>query len=1036
MKKYAPLLFLALFQSALFADTYYWHGVTSDFNRAGNWTSNQDGTGSHPASSGDEDFSSDVLSGWTFINTNTDPAYGEYSLTENTDALTLKSRGVDIWESTNHFSAIARDDINGSFDVSVLVSSQTNTDPWAKAGIMAANDITNLSSGGFVIIAVTPQQGVTLQWSGSAAGELNQSATTFNSVVAPVYVRLVKNGTQFTGYYKSNLGDAWTQVGWAVTPVATGTDSEIGLFMTSHDNGEQGTVVMDDFSTGMGTFDMAGHNFYFNGYGAGADANCVMSADVTLNTINWQDYNGDFSHNGKAMYITGDAVSDEHVTYSGKSGAKMEFTASTDQTIIPWPNKEHPAIIHSGTGTLEIQAFPLTAQNFLQTAGGLDFNNNNVYITSSGDFTIENGTSSTMSGMNGIFIQASGGSILLKGQPGNLLNLNPGEYWSVEAGNTLTAYYVSMLKCNANVNTGYAYYSNDLGGNNNWTFDAAPPTTTYYWHGNCSSDFNDVCNWKSNKDGTGTNPSSSDFSSLVLKFNGTGPNSDDPCMMTANATAKAIELIDYTGTLDVNGKDITLSGDFKIIGGTAGTISNLGGSNIQIGGDAIFNGTSGNKLALNPQSLWTIYSTGALLANLTKIANSEAKGSQGNATDSDDEGGNIRWNFGGGGGPLATLIQINTSTSGANVQDDVADFPLLVRLTDENFDFSSADENGDDIRFETLSGTPIPYEIEDWDSNNSKASLWVLVPLVKGNTENQFVSMFWGDPNADPESNGEDVFNSSNGFGAVWHLDEEGNSTVDGFKDATNNNNHAQGERMDGSNDEAAVISRGQKLDGNEEFIKANKIQVYGNAAYTISAWIKGTDGQADQRFYCEGSSFTNTPLFTIGTDASGSNAALDIFLRDDDDDYLLNHVNSDMDVFDNLWHHIAWVDNNGAYTMYVDGLPSGSGSYTKDQLSVNQTAIGAVYRSGSSHFINASVDEVRTSTIDRNEHWIKLSYETQKIEQIGVKVIPHINIITKSEASLYSGTKRTRSLPSGIYNNKHMKLYGKHTLIFEPSAP
>jgi hypothetical protein len=40
-------------------------------------------------------------------------------------------------------------------------------------------------------------------------------------------------------------------------------------------------------------------------------------------------------------------------------------------------------------------------------------------------------------------------------------------------------------------------------------------------------------------------------------------------------------------------------------------------------------------------------------------------------------------------------------------------FPLLVRLDKDWFDFSQAKSNGDDLRFASAAGTPLAYQIEE-----------------------------------------------------------------------------------------------------------------------------------------------------------------------------------------------------------------------------------------------------------------------------------------------------------------------------------
>jgi hypothetical protein len=61
-------------------------------------------------------------------------------------------------------------------------------------------------------------------------------------------------------------------------------------------------------------------------------------------------------------------------------------------------------------------------------------------------------------------------------------------------------------------------------------------------------------------------------------------------------------------------------------------------------------------------------------------------------------------------------LKLNTTSAAADVPGDVADFPLLVRLTAADFDFLRADPVGQDVRFSDAQGHPLPYAIERWDA--------------------------------------------------------------------------------------------------------------------------------------------------------------------------------------------------------------------------------------------------------------------------------------------------------------------------------
>ncbi len=150
-------------------------------------------------------------------------------------------------------------------------------------------------------------------------------------------------------------------------------------------------------------------------------------------------------------------------------------------------------------------------------------------------------------------------------------------------------------------------------------------------------------------------------------------------------------------------------------------------------------------------------------------------------------------------------------------------------------------------------------------------------------------------------------------------------------------------------------------FDGVNDYVElpgGNGLPVFNSPAYTICMWVKGFP-QPDYRIYNEGSTSNNTPLFTMGTEHSGSGNTLDIYIRTTGGTSV-NHVNSQQAVFDGSWHHIAWIDEAGDARLYVDGVLDGTDfSYNKQNLSLNVASIACVLRAAPSHWFRGSIDDV-----------------------------------------------------------------------------
>jgi len=131
-------------------------------------------------------------------------------------------------------------------------------------------------------------------------------------------------------------------------------------------------------------------------------------------------------------------------------------------------------------------------------------------------------------------------------------------------------------------------------------------------------------------------------------------------------------------------------------------------------------------------------------------------------------------------------ITVNTKASGAGVAVNTVNFPVLVRLDSTNAAdvFTGALAGGADIRFSNAAGVERPFEIEHWDAAAKRASIWVLADTVKGNDSIASLRIYWGRAGVSSASNGAAVFDTTNGYVAVWHLNgttTETSVTAHGF---------------------------------------------------------------------------------------------------------------------------------------------------------------------------------------------------------------------------------------------------------------
>jgi hypothetical protein len=194
--------------------------------------------------------------------------------------------------------------------------------------------------------------------------------------------------------------------------------------------------------------------------------------------------------------------------------------------------------------------------------------------------------------------------------------------------------------------------------------------------------------------------------------------------------------------------------------------------------------------------------------------------------------------------PHSKRLVLNTSISGADVRGTVYGFPALIRLTANVFDFSQAKTGGEDIRFASSGGAPLPFEIERWDAAAKRAEVWVKIDTIFGNDSDQSITMYWGASTmgltAASPSSGAAVFDTALGFQGVWHL---GDDAQDSIRDATANRYH--GVSPDSARPPIAegIIGDCREFDGNGDYITmpntaTGRIDFPQNGRYSVSAWV------------------------------------------------------------------------------------------------------------------------------------------------------------------------------------------------------
>ena len=142
----------------------------------------------------------------------------------------------------------------------------------------------------YFAIYVTPGNGVSVQCrtaTGASAVDLGR----FAGITAPYWVKAVRSGASFKGYYSAN-GTTWTQL--ASTNITMANIVTAGLAVCSHDNAALNTSTFDNVTTPAYVFSESdGLAFTYNSAGTtgtNTDANASGGAFIFLNATAVNDW--------------------------------------------------------------------------------------------------------------------------------------------------------------------------------------------------------------------------------------------------------------------------------------------------------------------------------------------------------------------------------------------------------------------------------------------------------------------------------------------------------------------------------------------------------------------------------------------------------------------------------------------------------------------------------------------------------------------------------------------------------------------------
>lgn len=320
-------------------------------------------------------------------------------------------------------------------------------------------------------------------------------------------------------------------------------------------------------------------------------------------------------------------------------------------------------------------------------------------------------------------------------------------------------------------------------------------------------------------------------------------------------------------------------------------------------------------------------------------------------------------------GPNSLKLILNTTGTGADIDEDVYDFPLAIRFSLLPVSMENFLPDGSDLVITRFDNVRLPYEIELWDRGKKDALIWVKIDTLSGGNDMQSIYLFWGKRGFTSEPI-DAVFDTAAGFSAVWHLNG-------GCTDATENNH--DGVRDATVTDMAGILGGAQRFSGN------NRITINGlintPSSLTLSAWAKLDTAD---RLGGEVVSIGDAALIRMDDKYNNRGCQGAFYSSPGAPDTMThNDISSGTFLAGTGWHYFAYIYDAAAMRQrfYIDGILSKEEQVTTfihyDSIGA-ATIIGAHGNGNTNMDFTGCIDEVSVARTARSAAWVKLCYLTQ----------------------------------------------------------
>jgi hypothetical protein len=311
------------------------------------------------------------------------------------------------------------------------------------------------------------------------------------------------------------------------------------------------------------------------------------------------------------------------------------------------------------------------------------------------------------------------------------------------------------------------------------------------------------------------------------------------------------------------------------------------------------------------------------------------------------------------------------------VAGDLLDFPVLVSVSADPDLAAHARSDGFDVLFTDEDGTTkLSHQREAYDGAGTLLA-WVKVPLVTAGAD-KVLFMYYGNPSSADQQSVNPTW--SNGYQAVWHLDEASGSGAYIRNDALNDYHgtptgtafNASGKIGAARSFSSTAPSRIDLANSGALFNMWNQFSfefwIYPN--YTAATWPVVPPTEHQFIFGDTGPVRTGRVAYR-GYEAPGDGTLqIDVGFNGGTTEYANDVVHG------LAWNHIVYTYQGSDFQVFFNGVEIWRDMVPDDRLTAAATfLLGWNQATGA---LNGSLDEVRISNAGRSSEWILTEYANQ----------------------------------------------------------